>query len=105
MVDGSLESGEPRGRSGHCRIAVDDFYCAARFRDVLRYPPLIPSERSQIRRRIMNQLSRQEMGLPDLLGNGKTLKQHRDEVLDRTKKTGFYNGLAKLEFKESDPIT
>jgi acetone carboxylase alpha subunit len=50
-------------------------------------------------------MSRKEMGLPDLLGNGKTLKQHRDEVLDRTKKTGFYNGLEKLEFKESDPIT
>jgi acetone carboxylase alpha subunit len=53
----------------------------------------------------MNQMSRKEMGLPDLLGNGKTLKQHRDEVLDRTRKTGFYNGLAELEFKESDPIT
>ena len=53
----------------------------------------------------MNIMSRKEMGLPDLLGNGKTLKQHRDEVLDRTKKTGFYNGLEKLEFKESDPIT
>lgn len=53
----------------------------------------------------MNKLSRKEMGLPDLLGNGKTLKQHRDEVLARTKDTGFYNGLEKLEFKESDPIT
>jgi acetone carboxylase alpha subunit len=53
----------------------------------------------------MNQMSRKEMGFPDLLGNGKTLKQHRDEVLDRTTKTGFYNGLAKLAFKESDPIT
>ena len=53
----------------------------------------------------MNQLSRKEMGLPDLLGNGKTLKQHRDEVLERTAKSGYYNGLEKLEFKESDPIT
>jgi acetone carboxylase alpha subunit len=53
----------------------------------------------------MNKMSRKEMGLPDLLGNGKTLKQHRDEVLERTRKTGFYNGLEKLEFKESDPIT
>jgi len=53
----------------------------------------------------MNKMSRKEMGLPDLLGNGKTLKQHRDEVLARTKDTGFYNGLEKLEFKESDPIT
>jgi acetone carboxylase alpha subunit len=53
----------------------------------------------------MNMISRKELGLPDLLGNGKTLKQHRDEVLARTKKTGFYNGLEKLEFKDSDPIT
>ena len=37
----------------------------------------------------MNKMSRKEMGLPDLLGNGKTLKQHRDEVLERTNKTGF----------------
>ncbi|MBH2010188.1 MAG: hydantoinase B/oxoprolinase family protein [Xanthomonadaceae bacterium] len=53
----------------------------------------------------MNRMSRIELGLPDLLGNGKTLKQHRDEVLERTHKTGFYNGLEKLEFKDSDPIT
>jgi acetone carboxylase, alpha subunit len=53
----------------------------------------------------MNQMSRKELGLPDLLGNGKTLKQHRDEVLERTRATGYYNGLKKLEFKESDPIT
>jgi acetone carboxylase alpha subunit len=50
-------------------------------------------------------MSRVELGLPDLLGNGKTLKQHRDEVLERTHRTGFYNGLEKLEFKDSDPIT
>ena len=31
----------------------------------------------------MNMLSRKEIGLPDLLGNGKTLKEHRDEVLER----------------------
>ncbi len=53
----------------------------------------------------MNRMSRVELGLPDLLGNGKTLKQHRDEVLERTHRTGFYNGLEKLEFKDSDPIT
>ena len=53
----------------------------------------------------MNTMSRKEIGLPDLLGNGKTLKQHRDEVLERTNRTGFYNGLEKLEFKDSDPIT
>ena len=29
----------------------------------------------------MNMMSRKEFGLPDLLGNGKTLKEHRDEVL------------------------
>ena len=53
----------------------------------------------------MTKMSRREMGLADLLGNGKTLKEHRDEVLERTKTTGFYNGLEKLEFKEADPIT
>ncbi len=53
----------------------------------------------------MNQMSRKAMGLPDLLGNGKTLKEHRDEVLERTRSSGYYNGLEKLEFKESDPIT
>jgi len=53
----------------------------------------------------MNQMSRQAMGFPDLLGNGKTLKEHRDEVLARTKASGHYNGLEKLEFKDSDPIT
>ena len=53
----------------------------------------------------MNRMSRIELGLPDLMGNGKTLKEHRDEVLERTKKTGFYNGLEKLEFKDSDPST
>lgn len=53
----------------------------------------------------MNIMSRVEMGLPDLLGNGKTLKEHRDEILGRTKNTGFYDGLEKLAFKEADPIT
>jgi acetone carboxylase alpha subunit len=53
----------------------------------------------------MTKMSRREMGLADLLGNGKSLKEHRDEVLERTKTTGFYNGLEKLEFKEADPIT
>jgi len=53
----------------------------------------------------MNTMTRKEIGLPDLLGNGKTLKQHRDEVLARTRDTGYYNGLEKLAFKESDPIT
>ena len=53
----------------------------------------------------MNKMSRKELGVPDLLGNGKTLKQHRDEVLERTRSTGFYDGRERLEFKESDPIT
>ena len=53
----------------------------------------------------MNTMSAKEMGLPDLLGNGKTLKQHRDAMLARTKASGFYNGLETLEFKETDPIT
>jgi len=40
----------------------------------------------------------------DLLGNGKSLKQHRDEVLARTKATGRYNGLEELRLREADPI-
>jgi acetone carboxylase alpha subunit len=39
-----------------------------------------------------------------LLGNGMTLKQFRDGILERTAKTGHYNGLQKLELRESDPI-
>jgi acetone carboxylase alpha subunit len=39
-----------------------------------------------------------------LAGGGKTLKQNRDGVLARTKKTGYYNGLKALAFKENDPI-
>ncbi|MBB4264520.1 hydantoinase B/oxoprolinase family protein [Roseospira visakhapatnamensis] len=39
-----------------------------------------------------------------LAGGGKTLKQNRDTVLARTAKTGFYNGLKALAFKENDPI-
>lgn len=42
--------------------------------------------------------------MANLLKNGKTLKQARDEILARTEKTGHYNGLKKLEFKERDPI-
>ena len=53
----------------------------------------------------MNKMSIEKLGSTDMLGNGKTLKQHRDEVLARTKKTGFYNGLETLEFKDADPIT
>ncbi len=39
-----------------------------------------------------------------LLKNGLTLNEHRNAVLERTAKTGHYNGLKDLEFKESDPI-
>jgi len=39
-----------------------------------------------------------------LLRNGLTLKQNRDGIIERTKITGFYDGLAKLEFRDSDPI-
>ncbi len=39
-----------------------------------------------------------------LLGNGMSLREHRQLVLARTKETGFYNGLETLPFKESDPI-
>jgi acetone carboxylase, alpha subunit len=39
-----------------------------------------------------------------LLGNGKTLKQHRDEILAKTKATGHYAGIERLAFREADPI-
>lgn len=35
---------------------------------------------------------------------GLTLKEQRDGVLERTKRTGCYNGLEKLELKDSEPI-
>ena len=49
-------------------------------------------------------LTKHDVGPPDLLGNGKTLKQYRDEILERTRKSGFYNGLERLELREKDPI-
>ncbi len=52
----------------------------------------------------MNIMTGLELGFSNLLDNGKTLKEHRDEVLEKTRRTGFYNGLDRLEFKESDPI-
>ncbi|PWR24496.1 hydantoinase B/oxoprolinase family protein [Zavarzinia aquatilis] len=39
-----------------------------------------------------------------LLGTGVTLKQYRAEVMARTAASGHYNGLEKLELRESDPI-
>lgn len=42
--------------------------------------------------------------MANLLKNGKTLSQYRKEIIDRTNATGCYNGLERLEFKESNPI-
>lgn len=42
--------------------------------------------------------------MANLLKNGKTLSQQRKEILERTQKTGHYNGLSRLEFKETNPI-
>ena len=50
----------------------------------------------------MNYQSKAPIG--DLLGNGKTLKQHRDEILELTRRTGHYAGIERLDFRESDPI-
>ncbi|GAB6852404.1 hydantoinase B/oxoprolinase family protein [Paraburkholderia kururiensis] len=52
----------------------------------------------------MNMMSNQEVGFADLLKNGQTLKQFRDGILGRTAQSGHYNGLARLELRESDPI-
>ncbi|MFC5430866.1 hydantoinase B/oxoprolinase family protein [Paraburkholderia denitrificans] len=52
----------------------------------------------------MNVLSNKELGLADLLKTGQTLKQYRDGIIERTKATGHYNGLDKLEFRDGDPI-
>src|SRR5690348_5983738 len=50
----------------------------------------------------MNYQSRIEAG--NLLGNGQTLKQHRDEIMEKTRRTGHYAGIERLEFREADPI-
>ena len=52
----------------------------------------------------MNMMSNKETGFADLLKNGQTLKQFRDGILERTKTTGYYNGIEKLEFRDSNPI-
>lgn len=52
----------------------------------------------------MNMLSNNETGFADLLKNGQTLKQFRDGIIERTKASGHYNGLEKLELRDSDPI-
>ncbi|NPT59850.1 hydantoinase B/oxoprolinase family protein [Paraburkholderia elongata] len=52
----------------------------------------------------MNLMSSKEVGKADLLADGKTLKAFRAEIMERTSKTGHYNGLARLELREKDPI-
>jgi acetone carboxylase alpha subunit len=52
----------------------------------------------------MNMMSSKELGFADLLKTGQTLKEFRDGILDRTAKTGHYNGLQRLELREKDPI-
>ena len=52
----------------------------------------------------MNMMSKKEVGFADLLKNGQTLKEFRDGIQQRTAETGHYNGLKRLELRESDPI-
>ncbi|MCC4115530.1 hydantoinase B/oxoprolinase family protein [Aromatoleum toluclasticum] len=52
----------------------------------------------------MNMMTNKELGFADLLKNGQTLKQFRDGIIERTKATGYYNGLEKLELRDADPI-
>ncbi|MBS0512834.1 MAG: hydantoinase B/oxoprolinase family protein [Proteobacteria bacterium] len=52
----------------------------------------------------MNMMTSKEVGFADLLKNGQTLKQFRDGIIERTQASGHYNGLQKLEFRDSDPI-
>jgi acetone carboxylase alpha subunit len=52
----------------------------------------------------MNMIAPNPMARADLLGTGQSLKQFRDGVLERTAKTGHYNGLTRLQLRESDPI-
>ncbi|MGH8845788.1 MAG: hydantoinase B/oxoprolinase family protein, partial [Polaromonas sp.] len=52
----------------------------------------------------MNMMSNKEVGFADLLKTGQTLKEFRDGILERTAKTGHYNGLERLALREADPI-
>ncbi len=52
----------------------------------------------------MNMMNNKELGFADLLKNGQTLKQFRDGIIERTQASGHYNGLEKLNFRDSDPI-
>jgi acetone carboxylase alpha subunit len=49
-------------------------------------------------------MSNKEFGIGNLLASGLTLKQHRDAIIERTQSSGYYNGLEKLELRDSDPI-
>lgn len=52
----------------------------------------------------MNIMTSRELGQPGLLGDGRTLKAFRAEIMARTNETGHYNGLKRLELREKDPI-
>ncbi|WP_374477937.1 hydantoinase B/oxoprolinase family protein [Zoogloea sp.] len=52
----------------------------------------------------MNMMSNKEIGIGNLLASGLTLKQHRDAIIERTQASGYYNGLERLELRDSDPI-
>jgi acetone carboxylase alpha subunit len=52
----------------------------------------------------MNIMSPKEVGHAELLADGKTLKAYRAEIMERTRATGHYNGLERLELREKDPI-
>ncbi len=52
----------------------------------------------------MNTMTNKEVGIGNLLASGLSLKEHRDAIIARTQATGYYNGLEKLELRDSDPI-
>lgn len=39
-----------------------------------------------------------------LVRGGETLKQHRDRLMEATKRTRHYAGIEKLDLRDSDPI-
>jgi len=49
-------------------------------------------------------LKEQATPFANLLDNGQTLQEFRHAILARTAHTGHYNGLQKLQLRESDPI-
>ena len=52
----------------------------------------------------MNIMASKEVARPHVLGNGKTLKEYRAEIMQRTAATGHYNGLERLE-RKGDGLT